>query len=393
MAVGDIFREDEVGGGGQRAVVEVQTTASGKKAYAVAALAAGTGGGGGDASATNQTAQIAQETLINTRLGDVTAPAAGSVNYRLAALLTAMGSPLQAGATVNSAQSGAWNITNITGSISLPTGAALDASVTAMSAKLPATLGIKTSALSMSIAPASDAVFAVTAAQATASNLNAQVQGPGAAAATPVGNPNRIAARGNSAAPTAVTAGQASELWCLLNGQMAVTLVDSAGQITITNAQNADAVSVVNKGPVTQAFMMGYNGASWDRAPGNTNGLLTQPFALAPNRWSYAAATGGIVNTTTAVTIAAAAGAGLRNYLASIEIDNDVLGAAVEIAVRDGAAGTVLWRGKLQTAAQSGRSHTFATPLKGTANTLMEFVVLTAVTGGVYFNGHGFTGA
>lgn len=46
----------------------------------------------------------------------------------------------------------------------LPTGAAADATVSAMSAKLPATLGIKTAANSFSIAPASDAVFAFSAA-------------------------------------------------------------------------------------------------------------------------------------------------------------------------------------------------------------------------------------
>jgi hypothetical protein len=110
--------------------------------------------------------------------------------------------------------------------------------------------------------------------------------------------------------------------------------------------------------------------------------------------WSYAAATGGIVNTTTAVTIKTAAGAGVRNYLGTLILSNDTLGAATEVAIRDGAAGAVLWRGKLQTAASGAMSMVFAPPLKGTANTLLEVVTLTAtVTGGVFVNATGYTGA
>lgn len=64
--------------------------------------------------------------------------------------------------------SGAWNITNITGTVSLPTGASTEATVSAMSGKLPASLGAKTGAASLSIVPASDAGMATSAAQATA---------------------------------------------------------------------------------------------------------------------------------------------------------------------------------------------------------------------------------
>jgi len=110
--------------------------------------------------------------------------------------------------------------------------------------------------------------------------------------------------------------------------------------------------------------------------------------------WSYAAAASGIVNTTTAVTIKAAAGASVRNYLKTLTIETDTLGAATELVVRDGAAGTVLWRGKLQTATQAGRTISFDPPLRGTPNTLMEVATLTAtVTGGVYVNASGYTGA
>ena len=67
--------------------------------------------------------------------------------------------------------------------------------------------------------------------------------------------------------------------------------------------------------------------------------------------WTFASAASGIVNTTTAVTIAAAPTAPTRNYLTSLQVAHDTLGAATELAIRDGAGGAVLWRHKLQTAA------------------------------------------
>ena len=112
--------------------------------------------------------------------------------------------------------------------------------------------------------------------------------------------------------------------------------------------------------------------------------------AAVPGSWSYAAASGGISNSTTAVTITAAAGTGLRNTIEAIQISADALGAATEVVVRDGAAGTVLWRVKIGTGGNSGIAHTFAVPLRSTANTLLEVVTLTAsITGAVYINVQG----
>lgn len=112
--------------------------------------------------------------------------------------------------------------------------------------------------------------------------------------------------------------------------------------------------------------------------------------------WRYASAAGGIVNTTTAVTLKTASGAGVRNYVSSIHCGHDTLGAATEIVIRDGAAGTVMWRGKMQTASVDSLSGAggvqFVPPLQGTANTLTEIATVAAVTGGVYCNVQGFTG-
>lgn len=134
----------------------------------------------------------------------------------------------------------------------------------------------------------------------------------------------------------------------------------------------------------------GFDGTQWVRQRGNTTGTIVIP----PQGWQYAAASGGIVNTTTAVTIKASAGAGLRNYLSSLQLQTTgVLGAATEVAVRDGAGGTVLWRGFVPLAGivTGPISIPFANPLVGSAATLMEFVTLTAsITGGVYVDCQGY---
>lgn len=118
---------------------------------------------------------------------------------------------------------------------------------------------------------------------------------------------------------------------------------------------------------------------------------VVKPYQIPELDWSFVAAAGGITNTTTAVTLVAAAGSGIRNYLTGIQLSNSTLGTGGEIAVRDGASGTVIWRGVLATGASDPVQITFPTPIRGTANTLMEFVTLTAsVTGAVYVNAQGY---
>lgn len=111
------------------------------------------------------------------------------------------------------------------------------------------------------------------------------------------------------------------------------------------------------------------------------------------SNWNYAAAASGIVNTTTAVTIKAAAGVGLRNYLTGYGVSADALTAATELVIRDGAGGTVLRRIKLQTTALPAVHVVFNTPIFSSPNTLLEVATLTAtVTGSVYFNAEGYVG-
>lgn len=111
--------------------------------------------------------------------------------------------------------------------------------------------------------------------------------------------------------------------------------------------------------------------------------------------WSYAAAASGIVNTTTAVTIKAAETANVsggtvyKNQVRSLQVAHATLGAATELAIRDGAGGTVLWRMTLGTVANENIGVWFDPPLQG-SSALLEVVTLTAVTGGVHVNAQGY---
>jgi hypothetical protein len=58
--------------------------------------------------------------------------------------------------TVAATQSGTWNINNVSGTVSLPTGASTETTLAAASAKLPATLGQKVMTASLAVVVASD---------------------------------------------------------------------------------------------------------------------------------------------------------------------------------------------------------------------------------------------
>lgn len=119
---------------------------------------------------------------------------------------------------------------------------------------------------------------------------------------------------------------------------------------------------------------------------------ITVPYATPAKTWSYAAAAGGLVNTT-GVTVKAAAGAGIRNYITKVSVINSHQTTSTEVVIRDGAAGTVLWRGWAQ-AAGGGCADKFDPPLRGTANTLVEIAeVTTTATAGVLVNVSGFEAA
>jgi hypothetical protein len=114
---------------------------------------------------------------------------------------------------------------------------------------------------------------------------------------------------------------------------------------------------------------------------------LTLPYAMPASTWNYAAASGGITNTT-GVTAKAAAGAGIRNYITSIQVINGHASVDTDVQIRDGAAGTVLWRGFAKSGG-GGISCKCDPPLRGTANTLIEIACGTTGSA-VYVNLQGF---
>lgn len=222
---------------------------------------------------------------------------------------------------------------------------------------------------------------------------NSSVVGDIASDAPDSGNPVKVGGV-YSANPVSVANGDRVNVWLSTKGATVIAGFNSnSGVDGFTKICNIAA----HEGGTPQSGLLSiaahvFNGTSYDRARGDTNGTVVT-CALTSTYWNYACPTAGLVNTTAAVIIKTAAGVGIRNYLKTFTLDHDVLGAATEFAIRDGAGGAVLWRGKLQTPASEGRTVNFDPPLKGSANTLLEIVSLTAVTGGIYFSATGFTGA
>ena len=114
--------------------------------------------------------------------------------------------------------------------------------------------------------------------------------------------------------------------------------------------------------------------------------------SIPENEWVYAAASGGITNTTTPVSITGGAGSGVRNYVTSLQVSSDTLGTATEVVIQDGVAGAVLWRAKIGTAGTVGiQDIRFHPPLRGGTNTLLQVACVTATgTGSIYINAQGY---
>lgn len=165
------------------------------------------------------------------------------------------------------------------------------------------------------------------------SSLN--IQGPVAHDAVLSGNPVRIAGRAQSAAYTTVATGDVADLLTTLQGV-----------------------------------------------------LVTRPYQIPELEWSFAAASGGVVNTTDVV-LAAAPGAGLRRYLTSIQLIN-VSATATEVVVKDGS--TVIWRTMLPASMTMTGNYMLPDPIKATANTALNFACITTAAQ-VYVNAQGFTAA
>lgn len=124
---------------------------------------------------------------------------------------------------------------------------------------------------------------------------------------------------------------------------------------------------------------------------GGTRGGAPSASALADG-WAYAAASGGIQDTSD-VAIKAAAGVGRCNYLSSIDLMNSDVSVATEVVVKDGS--TVIWRTYLPALAASTApvpfTREFDPPLAGSRNTALNVACITT-SAQVYVNAQGFVG-
>ncbi len=284
---------------------------------------------------------------------DLAALGSRSSEAKQDAIITALGALLTNAQLRASAlpvgQSGVWNITNISGSIALPTGAATAANQDAMKA----TLGAIDTKLGGTLT-------------VTGGLTDGQLR----ASALPVSGP-------------------------LTDAQLRATTVSvqlTAGATALgTGGVSGDSIASSGTVITTRTVLLGYNGASFDRLRGDANGLVVQS-ALTAATWSFTPAAGGIVNSAAGVIAKAAGAAGIRNFIKSAQIIFGEMGADAEVLIRDGVAGTVLWRGFCPAGAAGSLTPTFDPPLKGTAATAVEVALSVATTGAVYINLQGFTG-
>ena len=184
------------------------------------------------------------------------------------------------------------------------------------------------------------------------------------------------------------------------NGGTFATQVDGAALTALQLIDNPIVAHGAAATGATGVSMQGLEGRSADPTAVDANDAvralatllgkqINQPYALPGETWTYAAASGGITNTT-GVTAKAAAGAGVRNYISRVQVINGGT-TATDVQIRDGAEGTVLWRGWAEENG-GGVSAVFDPPLRGTADTLVE--VACGTTGSAtYFNLQGYEAA
>lgn len=127
------------------------------------------------------------------------------------------------------------------------------------------------------------------------------------------------------------------------------------------------------------------------RPIGTTDGrLVVRPHSVPELEWAYPAASGGIVNSTTAVTMASAPGANARNYVTSIQVYAEALANATELVIREGTS-TVYWRIKIPITGMPPTQFIFENPMRTALNSSLTVTTLTASgTGAVYVNAQGY---
>lgn len=324
--------------------------------------------------------------------------------------------------TINAAQSGAWNVTNISGTVSLPTGASTAAKQPALGTAGAASADVITvqgiaSMTKLLVTPDSVALPAnqsvnVSQVAGTTADTNSGTKSAGTLrvviATDQPALTNKLLVTPDSVALPAnqsVNNSQINGVTPLMGNGVTGT---GSQRVTIASDNTAFSVNATVTGPAAHDAAISGNpvrlagraltadytavaaGDTADLITTLLGKLVTIPYANPANTWSYAAASGGIVNTT-GVTAKAAGAAGVRNYVTHVDVVNGHATIDTDVQIRDGAAGTVLWRGFAK-AAGGGVSASFDPPLRGTAATLVEVACGTTGTA-TYFNLQGFSAA
>lgn len=99
------------------------------------------------------------------------------------------------------------------------------------------------------------------------------------------------------------------------------------------------------------------------------------PYAIPESSWQYGSSTA--VTNTTDVAVKAAAAAGIRNYVTSLQYCNTAATASI-IVVKDGS--TVIWAGQAPASMTVPQTINFPVPLRGTAATAINVAMLTTGT-------------
>lgn len=251
-------------------------------------LQAGASAGGSDATAANQTTEIAHLAAIEIATEALQAASAtfGAITAGRNVLYDTTGTAIDFSAASPVTQSGTWNITNISGTVSLPTGAAT-------AAKQPA------------LGTAGTASADVLSVQGIASGTPLIIGGNVANDAADSGNPIKIGGvYSSSGALTSFTVGDRGDAQIDVNGNLRVALTArlGSGADGASNSSIASAVSSSNGGNtglLTTAPSM-FNGTTWDRTRSiaGTFGAATGVMAVEMAGASFSHIT---TNTTTVV--------------------------------------------------------------------------------------------
>lgn len=232
------------------------------------------GGGGGGGPVTAASGAYASGSLAAGAVVDIgtgVSPAANTVNARLATINTTLGTPFQAGGSIGnttfaSTQSGTWNITNVSGTVSLPTGAATSAN---QSTEITSLGTIATNS----------------GTQATAANQTSIIgsKAPGTAAASA-----QLTGCVYTSAGITLTTGQQAALQCDSTGHVLTTATGSGGG-AITAAASSYAAGAFSAGAGVDGWDL-TEGAKADTAYAGSGSASV----VSVLKGIYSAATGGI---------------------------------------------------------------------------------------------------